>query len=96
MNERYISRSDSKQRTQSTSGNPMHTQPNNYFTQARINSFSHSLHELQTGAMQFKRNVASSTRNLKTHGVSNSNEIPQGPFQARSGSNTTAGGQGKA
>lgn len=32
MNEKYISRSDSKQRTQSTSGNAYNTQPHNYFT----------------------------------------------------------------
>lgn len=76
MNEKYVSRSDSKQRTQSTSGNAYNTQPNNYFTQARINSFSHSLHDLQTGAMQFKTNAASSTRNLKSHAGSGSHDIP--------------------
>ena len=83
MKENYVSRSDSKQRTQSTSGKP-HIMPPNHFTQTRINSFSHSLHELhmtQTGTMQFHKALNNSTRNLNSHVASGGVEMTtSGPF----------------
>ena len=84
MKESCFSQSDSKQ-THSTSGKPP-AMPPNYFTQKHINSFSHSVHELQTtqpGTLQFKHGLNDSTGNLNSHitsGCVDMNDIKPGPF----------------
>ena len=82
MKENTFSQSDSKQ-THSTSGKP-HTMPPNYFTSKHINSFSHSVHDLQTtqpGTLQFKHGLNDSTRNLNSHITSGCVDMTNGgPF----------------